>query len=97
VRLIRRSHRWTDNVRPNPQSSCNPPRVSPGHRDTYLEQRQTEKLETETRDVERIQITKVYACCVGWPSGGGGGGGHKSAPVRHKHMLYPPACNVSSH
>ncbi len=40
------------------------------HRDTYLEQQQTEKIETEVRDVDRIRITKVYACCLGWPSGG---------------------------
>ncbi len=31
-----------------------------GHRDTYLEQQQTEKLETEVREGDRIQITKVY-------------------------------------
>ncbi len=55
------------------------------HRDTYLEQQQTEKIETEVRGVDRIRITKVYACCPGWPSGG-----HKSATVRHKHMLFPP-------
>jgi hypothetical protein len=53
------------------------------HRDTYLEQRQTEKSETEVRDVDGIQITKVYPCCPGWPSGGG----NKSAPDRYKHML----------
>jgi hypothetical protein len=29
------------------------------HRDTYLEQQQTEKIETEVRDVDRIRITKV--------------------------------------
>ncbi len=52
------------------------------HRDTYLEQQQTEKIETEVRDVDKRWIRKVYACCPGWHSGG-----HKSAPVRHKHML----------
>jgi hypothetical protein len=31
---------------------------------TYLEQQQTEKLETKVRDVKRIRITKVYACCL---------------------------------
>ncbi len=41
-----------------------------GQRDTYLEQQQTEKLETEVRDVDRIRITKVNACCQGWLSGG---------------------------
>jgi hypothetical protein len=40
------------------------------HRDTYLEQQQTEKIETEVRDVDRIRITKMYACCPGWASGG---------------------------
>jgi hypothetical protein len=40
------------------------------HRDTYLEQQETEKIETEVRDVDRRRITKVYACCQGWPSGG---------------------------
>jgi hypothetical protein len=33
------------------------------HRDRYLEQQQTEKIETEVRYVYRIRITKVYACC----------------------------------
>jgi hypothetical protein len=32
------------------------------HRDTYLEQQQTQKIVTEMRDVDRIRITKVYAC-----------------------------------
>ncbi len=31
------------------------------HRDTYLEQQHTEKIETEVRDVDRIRITKMYA------------------------------------
>ncbi len=35
-----------------------------------LEYQQTEKIETELRDVDRIQIRKVYACCPGLPSGG---------------------------
>ncbi len=39
------------------------------HRDTYLEQQETE-IETEVRDVDRILITEVYACCPGWHSGG---------------------------
>ncbi len=39
------------------------------HRDTYLEQQQTEKIETEVKDVVRIRITKVYVCCPRWPSG----------------------------
>jgi hypothetical protein len=34
------------------------------HRESYLEQ-QTEKIETEVRGVDRIQITEVYACCPG--------------------------------
>jgi len=33
------------------------------HRDTFLEQQQTEKVETEVRDIDRIRIIKVYACC----------------------------------
>jgi hypothetical protein len=44
------------------------------HRNGYLEQQQTEKIETEVRDVDRIRIMKVYnACCPGWPSEGGRG------------------------
>jgi hypothetical protein len=43
------------------------------NRDTYLEQQETEKIETEVRSVNRILITEVYACCPGWHSGGGGG------------------------
>ncbi len=35
------------------------------HRDTYLEQQQTEKIRTEIRDVDKIRISKVYACCPG--------------------------------
>jgi hypothetical protein len=58
------------------------------HRDRYLEQQQTEKIETEVRDVDRIRCTKVYAYCPGLPSGG-----CKSTPVKHKHILLPPACN----
>jgi hypothetical protein len=38
------------------------------HRDRYLEQQQTEKIETEMRDGDVIRITKMYACCPGWPS-----------------------------
>jgi hypothetical protein len=33
---------------------------APISRDTYLEQQHTVKIETEVRDVNRIQITKVY-------------------------------------
>jgi hypothetical protein len=35
-----------------------------------LEYQQTEKTETELKDVDRIRIRKVYACCPGWHSGG---------------------------
>ncbi len=35
-----------------------------------LEYQQTEKIETELRDVDMIRIRKVYACCPGLPSGG---------------------------
>ncbi len=35
-----------------------------------LEYQQTEKIETELKDVDRIRIRKVYACCPGWHSGG---------------------------
>jgi hypothetical protein len=35
-----------------------------------LEYQETEKIETELRDVDRIRIRKVYACCPGLPSGG---------------------------
>jgi hypothetical protein len=45
------------------QESCD-------HRDKYLEQQKTEKIETEVRDVDRILIIKVYTCCPGLPSGG---------------------------
>jgi hypothetical protein len=38
-------------------------RHGPKHRVTYLEQQETEKSETEVRDVDRILITEVYACC----------------------------------
>ncbi len=40
------------------------------HGDTYLEQQETEKIDTEVRDVDRILITEVYACCPGWHSEG---------------------------
>jgi hypothetical protein len=53
-----------------------------------LEYQQTEKIETELKDVDRIRIRKVYACCPGWHSILGG---HKSAPVSHKHMLSQPS------
>ncbi len=43
--------------------------VKPIEIDT-LEKQQTEKIETEMKDVDRIRIRKVYACCPGWPSGG---------------------------
>ncbi len=53
-----------------------------------LEYQQTEKIETEQEDVDRI----------GYESGkctldvqGGILGGHKSAPVSHKHMLSQPS------
>jgi hypothetical protein len=35
------------------------------HRDRYREQHQTEKIEIEVKDVDRIRITKVYASCPG--------------------------------
>jgi hypothetical protein len=38
------------------------------------------------KDVDRIRIRKVYACCPGWHSGG-----HKSAHVSHEHMLSDPS------
>jgi hypothetical protein len=63
-------------------------RHGPKHRDTYLEQQETEKIETEVRDVDRILITEVCTCLA---VQGGMLGGHKSAPVSHKHMLSPRA------
>ncbi len=51
-----------------------------------LEYQQTEKIETELKDVDRIRIRKVYACCPGWHCGS-----HKSGPVSHKHMLSQPS------
>ncbi len=56
----------------------------PDHRDIYLEQQQTEKIETEVKNVDRIRITGCTLAVQG-----GLLGGHKSAPVRHKHMLSP--------
>ncbi len=47
----------------------NPQIYTPIEIDT-LEYQQTEKIETELRDVDRIRIRKVYACCSGLPSGG---------------------------
>ncbi len=35
-----------------------------------LEYQQTEKIETELKDVDKIRIGKVYACCPGWHSAG---------------------------
>jgi hypothetical protein len=49
-----------------------------------LEQQQTEKTETEMKDVNRIPIRKVYACCPGCILGG-----YKSTPVSHKHPPPP--------
>jgi hypothetical protein len=57
-----------------------------------LELQQTEKIETEMKDVNRIRIRKVYASCPGWPSGG-----HKSSPVRHKYMLGSAALGGQYH
>jgi hypothetical protein len=54
------------------------------HRDTYLEQQQTEKIETEVRDVYGRRITKDTLAVQGSRLGG-----HMGVPVRHKHMLYP--------
>jgi hypothetical protein len=53
------------------------------HRDTYLEQQKTEKIETEVRDVDRIIVTEFYVQ-------GGILGGNKSPKVINKHMLPPP-------
>ncbi len=44
-------------------------KCSPIEKDT-LEYQQTEKIENELKDVDRIRIRKVYACCPGWHSGG---------------------------
>ncbi len=44
--------------------------VYTNHRDTYLEQQETEKIETKVIDFVRILITEVYACCPVWHSGG---------------------------
>ncbi len=56
------------------------------HRETSLEQQQTEKIETEVRDVDRIQSTKCTLAVQG-----GLLGGHKSAPLKDKHMLFHQA------
>ncbi len=52
-----------------------------------LEYQQTEKIETELKDVDRIRIRKKCTLAVQ----GGILGGHKSAPVSHKHMLSQPS------
>ncbi len=36
------------------------------HRDTYLEQQQTEKLETEARDVDRIRSVRMLSMVAFW-------------------------------
>jgi hypothetical protein len=56
------------------------------HRDRKIDQQQTEKIETEVKDVDRIRITKVYVHIL---SRVGLLGAYKGAPVRHKHMLSP--------
>ncbi len=38
--------------------SRNPKFDKCGHRDTYLEQQQTENIDTEVRDVDRVRITE---------------------------------------
>jgi hypothetical protein len=58
-------HRVRENTAEN--GECRGEQHGNYHRDTYLEQQKTEKIETEVRDVERIRITNVYACCPGWP------------------------------
>ncbi len=45
-------------------------RVVPPIEIDTLEKQQTEKIETEMKDVDRIRIWKVHACCPGWHSGG---------------------------
>jgi hypothetical protein len=70
------SRRNWDSANPSPAGQCAPPPpLVPGWRGTLieidtLEYQQTEKIETELKDVDRIQIRKVYACCPGWHSGG---------------------------
>ncbi len=59
------------------------------HRDRYLEQQTTEKIETEARDVDRIEYCTKCTHAVQ----GGLLGGHKSTPVQHKLILFPPACS----
>jgi hypothetical protein len=53
-----------------PCATRNEEKEGRGHRDTYLEQQEKEKIETEVRNVDRRRITKMYACCPGRPSGG---------------------------
>jgi hypothetical protein len=51
-----------------------------------LEQQKTERIETEGKDIDGIQITNVYASCpvlALW-------GGHNSALIRQTHVI-PPA------
>ncbi len=60
------------------------------HRDRHLEQQETEKIESEVRDVYRIRSMR----CVMYASAQGGLlGGHKSTPVKHNQILFPPACS----
>jgi hypothetical protein len=69
-----------------------PGEISQGgnHRDRYLEQQQTEKIETKVSDVYRIRIiesVRMLSRVAFW-------GGHKSIPVKHnKLVLFPPACS----
>jgi hypothetical protein len=53
------------------------------HRDTYLEQQQTEKIEVERRRKDtNHKSVRLLSRVAFW-------GGHKSAPVGPKHMLSP--------
>jgi hypothetical protein len=47
--------------------------------DTLEQQQQTEKIETEVKDVKGYESRKSTHPVQGWPSGG-----HKSAPFRYK-------------
>ncbi len=54
------------------------------NRNRHLEQQETEKIEFEVRDVDRIRITKCTNAAQG-----GLLGGHKSTQVKHKQILSP--------
>jgi Leucine-rich repeat (LRR) protein len=50
----------------HPESAWGGNKVTTNHRDTYLEQQQTEKIEIGRLSIG-YESSKMYACCPGWP------------------------------